>query len=110
MLVSNPHVRPRVVVTFDEGGVVVWPEDGHTVRFGEGLVDPVACFTGGGELVVVGRGRGMVMRVERDGVKRVTSFEHSHEPPLAVVPAGDGETFATFLPGGLVRVMRLPPE
>lgn len=110
MRVSNPHVVPRVVVTFEEGAMVVWPEDGHSVRFGQGLMNPVACFTGGGELVAVGRGRGMTLRVERDGVKRVRSFEYAHEPPLAICPAGDGDRFAMFLPDGLVRVMRLAPD
>jgi tetratricopeptide (TPR) repeat protein len=110
MRVSNPHVVPRVAITFDEGGLVVWPETGNSVRFGEGLLDPVACFTGGGELVVVGRGRGMTLRVDPDGVKNVRTFDHPGDPPLAITPAGDGNTFAMFLPDGLVRVMRLPPE
>ena len=111
LLVSHPHVRTRLVVTFAEGGVVVFPEDGHAVRFGEGLFDPVACFTRGGTLVVIGRGRGMAFRVEREGIKSVRPFECAGpEVPVAIVPTAEPDGFAVFLPNGLVRVMRLPSQ
>jgi tetratricopeptide (TPR) repeat protein len=111
LLVSHPHVRPRLVLTFAEGGVVIFPEDGHAVRFGEGLFDPVACFTRGGTLVVIGRGRGLTFRVEREGLKGVRPFEYGRpEAPAAIVPTAEPDGFAVFLPDGLVRVMRLPPQ
>jgi tetratricopeptide (TPR) repeat protein len=111
LLVSHPHVRPRLVVTFAEGGVVIFPEDGHAVRFGEGLFDPVACFTRGGTLVVIGRGRGMTCRVERTGIQGVSPFEWAGpEAPVAIVPTAEPDGFAVFLPDGLIRVMRLPPQ
>jgi hypothetical protein len=111
LLISHPHVRPRLVVTFAEGGIVIFPEDGHAVRFGDGLFDPVACFTRGGTLVVVGRGRGMTFRVEREGIKGVRPFEYGRpEAPVAIVPTAEPDGFAVFLPDGLVRVMKLPPQ
>ena len=110
VLVSNPFVRARVFVTFDQGGLVIWPEDGHTVRFGEDLMDPVACFTRGGSLVVIGRGRGLILRVERQGITHAAPFEHSPEPAVAIVPTDDPAGFAVFFPDGLVRIMKLPPE
>jgi tetratricopeptide (TPR) repeat protein len=110
LLVSNPFVRPRVFATFDQGGVVIWPEDGHAVRFGEDLMDPVACFTRGGSLVVIGRGRGLILRVERQGITHAAPFEHSPEPPAAIVPTDDPAGFAVFFADGLVRIMKLPPE
>lgn len=110
MIVSNPHVRPRLVVTFEQGAAMIWPEDGHTIRLAEGLLDPVACFTRDGLLVIIGRGRGMVLRVAREGITQIMPFDHLPELPVAIIPTDEPAGFAVFYDGGLIRAMKIPPE
>lgn len=115
LVVSNPHVRTRVVITHDEGATLFWPDSRALVPIAHGIGQPVACFTREGTLIVVGRHAGVAYRAggsstARDEVTLLSRFEQPADAPLAITPADNPGTFAVFYPNGTVRVMHLPPD
>jgi hypothetical protein len=110
LIPSNPFVRTRLVIPFDQGGTVLWPSEKASATFGQDLIDPTAGFAQDGSLVVAGRTRGLVLRTENNNILHRANFDLPNVSPLAVVPAGEPHTFAIFYPDGLVQVMSLPRE
>jgi len=108
MAISAPNTRRRLAITYDIGGDVRWTEEGHVARFGEGLADPVCCWAHDGTLIVIGCGRGHVLRADGGDVTVLSTYESTPQAPAAVVPIAEPPGFAAFHHDGLVQVMKLP--
>ncbi|HEV2294127.1 MAG TPA: hypothetical protein VGR35_09735 [Tepidisphaeraceae bacterium] len=100
---SPPHTRARFVISLEEGGRVLWPDDHATEPFGASLLDPAACITPDGMVAAVGRNHGILYRMSGKDLSLAAPFAARVDTPIAVTPAPGG--FASFYSDGLVQVM-----
>ncbi len=109
LAVPPTPVRPRIAVVHAEGGRVYWTERGLEAgpRFGQGLHDPVVCFTRAGHLVVAGSHEGRVYRAEDRELRHRASFDGPGVPPVAIAAGPGSNEVVVLLRDGRLRVHRI---
>ncbi|MCE5279454.1 MAG: hypothetical protein ABFD92_02395 [Planctomycetaceae bacterium] len=110
MAAAAPYSPVRIVVTLEEGARVIftdadWPQQ---VKFGEGMLDPLAIFTSSGMVVVASRGQGGIYDIRKSGLKYIGGFDVPDERPLAVLNTGNAGEFAVVTESFKVRIFQLP--
>lgn len=103
------RTRPRLALTFPEGGIVLWPQLfdlSNQQQFAMDLVRPVACFTRAGSLVAASASVCEVYDTNDERVELIATTRQS-DRPLAVMPAGHPSDFAICTEDGEVRVYRV---
>ena len=103
-----PLIRPRIAVTHERGGFVVWGglDRGHMQSFGSELPRPLVGFTREGALVEVAAGEGTVYDTHDRKVTARATFSTRNQPPIAVLPTAASNEFAVLSRSGLVQVFR----
>ena len=105
-----------LAATQDEGGAVLWPEDhraGTILRFGDGLHNPVACFTRSGYLVAAAAtqphapGEGRIYNLGRNELRLISTFSFPAGDIVSVVPGEGLDEFAICLQYGGVHVFQV---
>ena len=106
---SRSWTRQRIVVSLEDGGVMLWGDtsDAPRSRFGEGLGGPYTCLTRGGLLVAAADG---VVEVYDTRDTKLTLLAMKAEPslhPCGLVATDHAEQFAVLSADGTVQVLAL---
>jgi len=107
---STSPDRPMVAATFEHGGHVVFdgPDIPDFRRFSPALPAPLVTFTRDGALIAVTDREGFVNDTSDGRLREKASFPVLGGRPVAAVPGPGAGEFALVMPGGEVRVYRLP--
>ena len=109
---SMSKTVPRVAVTFEQGGKVIWWEGNHVAfeaSFASDMIGPHAVFTRSNHLVAVNNDVIEVYTSRDRRVELVASLPAPFEEPvLDVIQAGSPRDFAVVLPSGRVHVFEIP--
>lgn len=102
--------RAMVAAAFEAGGALVFdgPDLSNVRRFAEDLAEPILTFTRDGTLVAAGEKEGRVFDTADGKVYEKATFPVLGGRPVAAVPGPKPNEFALVMPGGEVRVYRIP--
>ncbi|HKB37114.1 MAG TPA: hypothetical protein VKD72_11715, partial [Gemmataceae bacterium] len=107
---SAPGTRARLAVTFEQGGILYWENFYHSglgETFASGMVNPVAGFTGGGDLVAAGESGCEVYSTQDRHVRLKAELIGLRARPLAVLPLPRPDQFALFFVDGELAVYQV---
>jgi tetratricopeptide (TPR) repeat protein len=106
---SASHTRSRVVLTCEQGGIVIWGkgDSSRQSTCAMDLFDPVVGLTRGGWLVAATSEAIQVYGTHDGRLSFVGESEGPGQPPVAVLPTGDADRFALLQADGGVSVYRV---
>lgn len=108
---SAANTRPRIAVTFDQGGVVFWG-DGNCKNqhsFGRELENPIAAFTRKGTLIAACREEVQAYSTQNEKLTWVGSDDSLGDHLFAVLPLA-GNDFALCSRRGWIRIYTVAAE
>jgi hypothetical protein len=108
---SAPGTRARLAATFRQGGILYWENFYHrglAESFATDLADPVADFTGGGDLVAASVDGCEVYSTQDRRIKLKAELSGLRTRPLAVLPLPRPDQFALFGEDGELAVYQVP--
>ncbi|MEK7467726.1 MAG: hypothetical protein AAB074_09965 [Planctomycetota bacterium] len=102
--------RSMIAAAFEAGGALVFdgPDLSHVRRFAEDLAEPLLTFTRDGTLIAAGEKEARVFDTSEGRVYEKAVFPVLGGRPVAAVPGPKPNEFALVMPGGEVRVYRIP--
>jgi hypothetical protein len=103
---GNKLARTHLALVCEEAVYMLWPEDPsvEVQTVCENLINPIACFTRDGILVVIDEQGGHLFECDLKGTRARTSFKWIGPVPVALIPGGDSRHFATLSKSGMVQI------
>ena len=107
MAASCPLSRTRLVLSFDQGCVLHWPDSDERVTFATELVRPVAGFTRGDAVIAADATQIEVSQIREGSVWLIKSLPRRGAPPIAVLTLGHKHRFALCTADGLIQIFEV---
>ena len=106
---SAPFTLPRIVLSFPNGGSVLWDdfEGEHPVPFGEDLSNPLTCITRHGHLIAVSGEMIEVYDTRGKTVRYESQRSRGISKPIAVLPSARDNQFSIVSENGEIDVYDL---